>query len=109
MNTKLMLVPTVLLFASQFTQACPCEDKQVIEIVRVTNQIQIDEASAALPRLTKDTVIAYAKQMIAEHTASNVKLAKLSDDTGLLPVATDMSHYWLLSLAPQLQQPSPTF
>jgi predicted outer membrane protein len=64
-------------------------DAQIFMVLDTLNDGEVEEAYAALPRLTNDDIKAFAQQMITDHSMARQDTATLADSLSIVPSASD--------------------
>lgn len=67
------------------------EDDEIVFVADTINLGEVEQANAALPRLSNDDVRAYAERMIEEHTTASEELTQLAQQEGIEPDDSDLS------------------
>ncbi|HEY8269985.1 MAG TPA: DUF4142 domain-containing protein [Pseudobdellovibrionaceae bacterium] len=66
-------------------------DNQVIGLINKVNDVEVSIGKVAVDKGQEDSVKKFAAKMVAEHTASNVKIAALETKTKLSRAESDVS------------------
>lgn len=77
--------------ASEPTPAPSLTDANIAAIVVTANQVDIENAKAALGKTKNDAVKAFANQMVADHTSVNQQATDLAAKLSLTPEENDTS------------------
>jgi putative membrane protein len=65
-------------------------DAQVLLVLDTVNQGEVEEAYAALPRLTSPDVEAFAQKMVADHSAARQSVVATADSLNVPPAPSDV-------------------
>jgi putative membrane protein len=66
-------------------------DDEMVLVVDTINAGEVEQAQAALPRLSNQEVRAFAQEMIDEHTTARAQLDQLAVEQNLTPAAGDVT------------------
>jgi putative membrane protein len=64
-------------------------DAQILLVLDTLNQGEVEEAYAALPRLSTPSVIDFAQQMVTDHGSARQAVLSTADDLSLSPVPSE--------------------
>jgi putative membrane protein len=90
LKTAIILLVSMLLSAPAFSQSKP-SDAQIAQIVVTANQIDVDAGKLAKSRSKNKEVLAFADQMITDHSAVNKQAAALVQKLRVKPEASATS------------------
>jgi putative membrane protein len=65
-------------------------DAQIVLVLDTLNAGEVEEAYAALPRLSSDDVVAFAQRMISDHSAGRQMVTTAERDLDLEPMPSDV-------------------
>jgi len=108
-SSALIVVATMVLAIAPLTaqaQGTPT-DPQIVEIVRVANQIDIDQAKLALQKSKNQQVKDFANQMISDHTSLNKSVADLAKKLQVTPQPSDTSKQLKQQAADEMKKLKP--
>jgi len=70
--------------------AMELSDAQIVLVLDTLNAGEVEEAYAALPRLSSDDVVAFAQRMITDHSAGRQMVTAAERDLDLKPMPSDV-------------------